>query len=92
VVGVVGKDGGINAPSSDGGGWTWPVSGCGVPLYTVGAAGSCCWALRLEKKNNIREAAETATTPPVTPPAMVPLLEEEPPEVGEEDEVEETVD
>jgi hypothetical protein len=85
--GVVGKDGGIYALSSDDGDWTWPMSGCGVPPYTAAAAESgSCWALlRLKKKNNIRAAAETATRPPATPPPIAPALEE-PPGLDEVDE------
>jgi hypothetical protein len=37
--------------------------------------------------NKIRAEAETATTPPAAPPAMSPTLGEEPPELGEGDEV-----
>jgi hypothetical protein len=63
------------------------MSGCGVPPYTA-AVGSACWAvLRLNKKNKIRAAAEAATRPPATPPAMAPTFEEEPAELGGEDEV-----
>ena len=63
------------------------MSGCGVPPYMAVAGGP--WALlRLKKKNKMRAAAETATTPPVTPPAMAPTLEEEPLELDEVDEVE----
>jgi hypothetical protein len=88
VVSAVGKGGGINDPSSGGGDWTSPMSGCGVPSYTAAAAGGPCWALlRLKKKNKRRAAAETATTPPATPPAMAPPLEEEPAELDGEDEV-----
>jgi hypothetical protein len=89
VVGVIGKDGGTNAPSSDGGDWTCPMTGCGAPPYT---AAVCCpsWdLLRHKKKNMTRAAAETATRPPATPPAIAPTLEE-PPVLDEEDEVEVT--
>jgi hypothetical protein len=66
------------------------MSGCGVPPYTAAAGGGCWGLLRLKKKNMIRAAAETATTPPAALPAMAPTLEEEPPElpVDEEGEVE----
>jgi hypothetical protein len=60
------------------------MSGGRAPSYTGDL-------LLLKKKNKIRAAAETATTPPATPPAMAPTLEEEPPELDEGDEVEETV-
>jgi hypothetical protein len=83
VVGLVGKDGGINDLPSGSGDWTLPMSGGGAPSYMGGL-------LCLKKKNKIRAAVETATTPAATPPAMAPTLEE-PPELDKGDEVEETV-
>jgi hypothetical protein len=62
------------------------MTGCGAPSNT--GAGGPCWALlRLKKKNVIRAAAESATSPPAIPPEIARTLEEEPPVLGVEDEL-----
>ncbi|KAH9956310.1 hypothetical protein BGW80DRAFT_1450210 [Lactifluus volemus] len=64
LAGVIGKDGGINAPPLGGGDWTWPIRGGGAPSRTVGF-------FCLKKKTKIRaatgQAAENWNNPAPAP-------------------------